>query len=143
MLRYVKKYLRNSKNWFKKIDKRTRKLVIRLRHKGLSDKQITDYFIHQNLSQKQKKFCPLFVEGKKCHVLSTERLNCLGCYCPHYKATVKMEEGESFCGDCLLSSPAMQWFSPEKNVYVLDCSMCVIPHQHSQAFKILQERYPQ
>ena len=97
-----------------------------------------------NLSRKEKKFCPLFADGKKCHILSGDRLNCLGCYCPYFSAEVNEKDGFIECGLCTVSSPAARRAVSAKNpkLTVLDCSMCVIPHQHSRVWEILNRDFP-
>lgn len=142
--RFVKKYIRRSKAWAKKTNRKTGKVISRLRKKHLSDEQVADYFLYDHLSRQEKKFCPLFADGKKCHILSGDRLNCLGCYCPYFAADVTEKEGIVECGHCTVDSPAAQRFSPVKNpkLSILDCSMCVIPHQHSRVREILNRNFP-
>lgn len=144
MQRFIKKYIRRSKAWRHKVFKKTERLIRRLRKRDFSDERIADYFLHQNLSQNEKKFCPLFADGHKCHILSSDRLNCLGCYCPYFSADVTENEGVFECGHCEVNSPAAQRVTPVKhpNLRILDCSMCVIPHQHSRVMKILDRDFP-
>lgn len=144
MLRLVKKYIRRSTAWQRKSFRKTARLVRRLRKQGLSEEQIADFFLHENLSRSEKKICPLFIDGKKCHILSSDRLNCLGCYCPYFLIEVNEHDGITECGRCTVNSAAAQWAATAKNpnVKLLDCSMCVIPHQHSRAMEVLARQFP-
>lgn len=144
MLGFVKKYIRRSAAWRRKSFRKTERLIHKLRKQGLSEEQVADYFLHDNLSRKEKKFCPLFADGKKCHILSGDRLNCLGCYCPYFSAEVNEKDGFIECGLCTVSSPAARRAVSAKNpkLTVLDCSMCVIPHQHSRVWEILNRDFP-
>lgn len=138
MLRSVRKYLRNSKSWRKKMTRRSGRLIRKLKRRGLSDRDILDFFIYDNLIHSEKRFCPLFASGQKCHIFSADRLNCLGCYCPYFELTVEEKGSEIECGSCSVNSPAAQRFSSDGKVKILDCSMCVIPHQASTAMKVLR-----
>ena len=117
---------------------RSARLIRKLKRRGLSEREILDFFIYDNLVRSEKRFCPLFASGQKCHILSGDRLNCLGCYCPHFELTVEEKGNETECGRCSVGSPAAQRFSSDGKVKILDCSMCVIPHQASSALKALR-----
>jgi len=112
--------------WFEKHAKKHKQIVSKLLKNNYTKDEIIKYFDFENMSKKERDFCPLYAKDQKCHDI--QELNCYLCACPNfrfnddgisydgkYKTLSKCEinNGEDFIG---------------KDVIHHDCSSCSVPH---------------
>lgn len=112
--------------WLK--DFSTKRKTILKKLKNLSQKEIIEYFVFENMVEKEPDFCLLYKEKKKCH--NVEYLNCLFCACPHFSFNDKglRKEGDVIVkSECKIDSKNGGKFVYE-NVEHQDCSNCHVPH---------------
>ena len=116
------------KNWFENHAKKHKKIVDKLIASGQTKQQIIDYFIYENMVEKENDFCPLFAKGKKCHEM--DELNCYLCACPNFRfndesiKTVDDKKQYSFCD--INSKYGKQSIYGDK--IHQNCTKCTIPH---------------
>ncbi len=104
-------------SWHKQHALKHKKILDKLTH--LSDDDIIKYFDYDNMKQKEKDFCVLYKENKKCHEM--ENLNCYLCACPNFR----VEKKKSFC-----SINSKDGGTIEHNGFIhQDCSLCTVPHK--------------
>lgn len=103
-------------NWLDKHSLKHKNIINKLSH--LSDEEIIKYFDYENMKLKEKEFCVLYKDNKKCHDI--EDLNCYLCGCPNFR----IDKTKSFCsidskdgGKIVLEDFTHQ-----------DCSKCTVPH---------------
>lgn len=81
--------------------------------------EIIEYFDYENMKVKEKDFCILYSQNKKCHDISA--LNCYMCACPNFRVS----ETKSFC-----SIDSKDGGSLIHNGFThQDCSKCIVPHK--------------
>jgi hypothetical protein len=97
----------------------------------LSNDEVIDYFMFENMQKKHPDFCPLYADNKKCHEI--EELNCYFCACNHFRFSDKglKEEGiKTVYSICDIDAKESKNFETGNAVH-LDCSDCLIPHKRS------------
>jgi len=97
----------------------------------LSDKEIIEYFIFENMKEKHPDFCPLYAENRKCHEM--EVLNCYFCACMHFRFSdegLGENKGKTCYSQCSINAREAQIFETEDAIH-LDCSSCILPHRRS------------
>ena len=97
----------------------------------LSDAEVIDYFLYENMQKKHPDFCPLYADNTKCHEM--EALNCYFCACNHFRFSDKglsEEKGKTRYSLCSIHAKEASDFETEDAVH-LDCSACIIPHKHA------------
>ena len=100
---------------------KVRKIVA---ERGLSEDEIPDFFLYDNLRSAYPDFCPLFAENKLCHTgVEREKFCCLLCACPFYDYAVWDEENKIF-GACKRNSP----LGHRTELGYWDCSACAFVH---------------
>ena len=115
--------------WFESHAKKHADIMKTLTH--LSDEEVMDYFLFENMQEKHPDFCPLYADNTKCHDM--EALNCYFCACNHFRFS---DEGLSKEGErirysrCSISAKKRRDFVSSDAIH-LDCSNCQIPHKRS------------
>ncbi len=97
----------------------------------LSDDEVIDYFIFENMQKNHPDFCPLYVDNKKCHEI--EELNCYFCACNHFRFSdngLREEGTKTVYSICDIDAKESKNFETANAVH-LDCSDCLIPHKRS------------
>lgn len=122
------------KDWFDTHAAKHRVILDKLAH--LSDAEVIAYFRFENMVEKERDFCPLYAQNKKCHDIP--RLNCYLCACPHFRFndkgidTVEDKTRYSFCsiqstdGECFITDTAIHQ----------NCAGCTIPHDEKFIAKV-------
>ena len=87
---------------------------------SLSDDEIIEYFDYENMKVKEKDFCVLYAQDKKCHDI--ENLNCYLCACPNFRV------GES-SSTCDINSKDGGTIEAKNGFVHQDCSGCIVPHR--------------
>ena len=113
------------KSWIKQHSIKHKKLIEKLSH--LSDEEIINYFDYENMVKKEKDFCPLFKEPRKCHEI--DELNCYLCACPNFRLT----DVKSTCN--INSKDGGSIISKKDGFIHQDCSKCSVPHSKSYVKK--------
>lgn len=122
-------------SWFNEHADKHKKIVDKLRDKGLSKEQIIDYFDFENMVKEEKDFCPLYAENKKCHDM--ESLNCYLCACPNFRfddAGVEKIDTKTKYSFCDIESKDGK-AGVYGNAIHQDCSKCGVPHHRSYVEK--------
>jgi len=115
--------------WFEAHAKRHEEIMKTLIQ--LSNEEVIDYFLYENMQEKHPDFCPLYADGTKCHKM--EDLNCYFCACNHFRFSDKglsEENGKRRYSLCSINAKASADFETEDALH-LDCSACQIPHKHA------------
>lgn len=116
------------KSWFDAHALKHKNIVDKLVLKNYTKEQIIDYFDFDNMVKKEKNFCPLYQENKKCHEM--ESLNCYLCACPNFRfddngiRNIEQMQQYSYCN--IDSKDGKQGVYGDK--IHQDCSQCKIPH---------------
>lgn len=119
-------------DWMDEHYKKHRKIIERLAH--LNDDAIIEYFLYDNMVEKEVDFCLLYKDRKKCHDM--ENLNCYLCACPHFR----FKEGETTKSTCSINSKFGAIFKHENDIHQ-DCSACIIPHKKSYIKKVFKRNW--
>lgn len=121
--------------WFESHAVKHEKIVSRLQNDGLSKLEVIEYFDFENMKIKEKDFCPLYSENKKCHDM--ESLNCYICACPNFrfddKGIKRVEENTQFSFCSIDSKDGRQGVYGE--AIHQDCSGCSVPHHKAYVEK--------
>ena len=120
-------------SWFVRHAKRHKKIVDKLLADNFSTAEIIQYFDFDNMVEKEKKFCPLYQEPRKCHDM--EKLNCYLCACPHFRFN---DDGlDTYNGSKILSKCEINNGTKLKSKDVIhhDCSTCSVPHHQEYVLK--------
>jgi len=115
--------------WFETHAKKHEAIMKTLTH--LSDAEVIDYFIFENMKERHPNFCPLYAENKKCHDM--DELNCYFCACNHFRFSDDglVKEGEQIRYSlCHINAKESRDFISDDAIH-LDCSNCQIPHKQS------------
>ena len=115
--------------WFEEHANKHKEILERLKDK--SDDEVIDYFVFENMVEKEPDFCKLYKEPKKCH--DTEYLNCYFCACPNFRfdeAGVSKQEEKTVYSYCDIDSKDGAQFEGEDYIHQ-NCSGCLVPHRHS------------
>ena len=114
--------------WFETHANKHHAIIQKLCAQNYSKEMIIDYFLFENMVEKEPDFCLLYANKQKCHDLKA--LNCYLCACPHFRfndAGLSVEEGVTCKSVCSIHSKKSGVFVYE-NVAHLDCSACSVPH---------------
>lgn len=114
--------------WFESHAHKHKALITKLKMQGYTQEAIIDYFVYENMIEKEQDFCPLYANKQKCHNVSY--LNCYLCACPHFRFNdegLMLENGTLIKSLCSITSKKSAWFEHEHIVH-LDCSACTLPH---------------
>jgi hypothetical protein len=122
-------------SWFNEHAIKHKQIVDKLMACGMPKEQIIDYFVFENMVQKEKDFCLLYAENKKCH--DVEYLNCYICACPNFRFS---DEGiEEVDGKTQYSFCDIACKDGKLGVYGdaihQDCSLCTVPHHEAYVQK--------
>ncbi|MBD3824631.1 MAG: hypothetical protein IE916_09005 [Epsilonproteobacteria bacterium] len=93
-----------------------------------SDAQIIDYFVFENMVQKESDFCLLYATNTKCHDI--EYLNCYFCACPHFRFSdtgLATHENTTQFSRCEINAKEGK-LAAYGDALHQDCSACHIPH---------------
>ena len=115
--------------WYKAHTKKHAEIMKTLTH--LSDDEVIDYFVYENMQKLHPDFCPLYADNLKCHEM--EELNCYLCACHHFRFSdegLKKEGGKTLFSFCSIDAKERKNFETEDAVH-LDCSDCLLPHKRS------------
>jgi hypothetical protein len=115
--------------WFEEHAKKHAKVLEKLKDK--SDDEVIDYFLFENMVEKEPDFCKLYEEPRKCH--DYEKLNCYFCACPNFRFHddgIKKIEEKTLFSVCSIESKKGGQFIGEDYIHQ-DCSKCLVPHKRS------------
>ncbi len=70
-------------SWIENHSKKHQKLVQKLY--SLSENELIEYFLYENMQKNEPDFCLLYKENKKCHDM--KNLNCYLCACPEFRSS--------------------------------------------------------
>jgi len=116
-------------SWFNEHAKKHKALVDKLVAKKLSQEEIIEYFSWGNISKTDVDFCPLFVDGKKCHDM--QELNCYLCACPNFRFDDAQEKVKSHCSIDSKDGEQAEY----GGIIHQNCSGCTVPHHKSYVKK--------
>lgn len=121
--------------WFEKHALKHEVIVNRLQKEGMSQSEVIDYFDFENMKLKEKDFCPLYKDNKKCHDM--KELNCYLCACPNFRFSDKgiaiVDEKKQYSLCDIESKDGRQGVYGE--VIHQDCSGCGVPHHRAYVEK--------
>ena len=115
--------------WFEAHAKKHQAIMKTLTH--LSDDEVIDYFIYENMQKKHPDFCPLYADNTKCHEM--EKLNCYFCACNHFRFSdegLNKEGNKIIYSNCDIDAKEGKRFESENAIHQ-DCSDCLIPHKRA------------
>ncbi|MCD6213286.1 MAG: hypothetical protein J7J02_09950 [Sulfurovum sp.] len=115
--------------WFEAHAKKHEEIIKILTH--LSDDEVIDYFIYENMQEKHPDFCLLYEENTKCHDI--KELNCYFCACNHFRFAddgLKKEGDRTVYSLCSIDAKEGKTYESEDAIHQ-DCSACLIPHKRS------------
>ncbi|WP_295419889.1 hypothetical protein [Sulfurovum sp.] len=115
--------------WFETHAKKHAEIMKTLTH--LSDDEVIDYFIYENMQKRHPDFCPLYAKNEKCHEM--QELNCYLCGCMFFRFSdkgLKKEGDKTFYSLCSINAKEGKTFESDGSVHQ-DCSDCLIPHKRS------------
>jgi len=127
--------------WFKTHANKHHAIVQKLHFKNYTKEMIIDYFLFENMVEKEPDFCLLYANKQKCHDLKA--LNCYLCACPHFRFNdegLSYEDGITCKSVCSIHSKKSRVFVYE-NVAHLDCSACSVPHTKAYISKHFDVRW--
>ena len=125
----------NYETWVEEHVKKHKRIIDKLVKQGLDKERIIDYFDFENMKEKERDFCPLYVQNKKCHDM--KELNCYLCSCPNFRFN---DEGfKKVDGKTLFSSCSIDSKDGKQGIYGeaihQDCSGCTVPHHKAYVQK--------
>jgi len=112
-----------------------KKIIDKLVKQGLDKEQIIDYFDFENMKEKERDFCPLYAQNKKCHDM--ENLNCYLCSCPNFRfndAGFKKVDNKTQFSYCAIESKDGKQGIYGEAIHQ-DCSKCSVPHHRAYVEK--------
>ena len=115
--------------WFEEHATKHAAIMKKLEH--LSDDEVIDYFVFENMVEKEPNFCKLYKDNKKCH--DTDYLNCYFCACPNFRFDdkgIEKQEGKTLYSTCSIDSKDGAQFEGEDYIHQ-NCAGCLVPHKHS------------
>jgi len=115
--------------WFESHASKHKEIMKTLTH--LSDDDVIDYFIYENMQEKHPDFCPLYEQNEKCHDM--EELNCYFCACNHFRFSddgLRKEGTKTVYSLCSIDAKEGRTFESDNAIHQ-DCSACLIPHKRS------------
>jgi len=117
--------------WFEDQATKHKAIVQKLTSKGYNKTEIIEYFDFDNMVQKEKNFCLLYAENKKCHDIPS--LNCYLCACPYFRFNdegfEKVDEKTKY-SYCSIDSKDGKAGVYGDTIHQ-DCSKCTVPHHKS------------
>jgi hypothetical protein len=118
--------------WFEAHAKKHANIMKKL--EGLDEFDIVQYFIFENMVEKEPDFCELYATKTKCHEMY--ELNCYMCGCPHFRyfQTPIREDDLEFHSICSINSKRGKRIVVGENQIHQDCSGCTIPHGEDYIF---------
>jgi len=125
--------------WFEAHAKKHEAIMETLTH--LSDEEVIDYFVYENMQQKHPDFCPLYADNTKCHDM--DELNCYFCACMHFRfsdAGLTKERAKTRYSLCSIEAKEACDFVSDEAIH-LDCSGCLIPHKKSVVKKYFSRNW--
>lgn len=114
--------------WFTAHGNKHRAIVDRLVSEGLSESEIIDYFVFDNMVRNEPNFCYLYSDNKKCHDI--DYLNCYLCACPLFRFNDEgygQKEGKTIFSKCSVNSKFGSQGEFGEAIHQ-DCSHCSVPH---------------
>lgn len=115
--------------WFDNHARKHRAIVAKLSH--LSDHEVIEYFRFENMVEKEREFCLLYADNKKCHEI--EHLNCYWCACPYFRFNdegLSIDEGITTYSKCSIDAKEGSQFHHDTSIHQ-DCTNCLIPHKEA------------
>lgn len=123
-------------DWRVTHDGKVKKILDKLNEDNLSREEIINYFMFENMVDKEPSFCLLYESKKKCHDINS--LNCLYCACPYFKfnedGIKELVGNKTLMSECSISSRFKDSYTHENKVHC-DCSSCYIPHSKGFSMK--------
>jgi len=122
----------NYTQWYDQHAKKHAAIMKKLEH--LDEFDVVQYFIFENMVEKEPDFCELYATKTKCHEMY--ELNCYMCGCPHfrfYQSPVR-EEDVVFHSVCSINSKRGKRSIRGEDEIHQDCSQCNIPHGEDYIF---------
>ena len=121
--------------WVEEHAKMHKNIIDKLLAQGYNKEQIIDYFDFENMKEKEKDFCPLYTQNKKCHDM--KELNCYLCSCPNFRfkdeGIKKVNEKIQYSYCDIDSKDGKQGIYGE--AIHQDCSGCTVPHHKAYVSK--------
>ena len=122
-------------SWFAEHAQKHKNIVEKLLKLEYSKEQIIDYFDFENMVQKERDFCPLYADNKKCHDM--KKLNCYLCACPNFRfkdeGFEKVDEKTKY-SFCDIDSKDGRVGVYGEAIHQ-DCSGCGVPHHRAYVSK--------
>lgn len=122
-------------SWFDEHASKHKVIVEKLQKQNLTKEQIIDYFDFENMKVKERDFCPLYADNKKCHDM--QELNCYLCACPNFRfhddGVEKVEEKTKY-SFCDIDSKDGKVGVYGEAIHQ-DCSGCSVPHHRAYVLK--------
>lgn len=116
------------KAWFDAHADKHAKIVRKLEAIGSTQQEIIEYFEYENMRKHESDFCPLYMEGKKCHDM--EQLNCYLCACPNFRFCddgLGVLDGVTAYSNCSIASKDGLQQNYGGKIHQ-NCSNCTVPH---------------
>lgn len=120
--------------WFQEHAAKHRAIMDKLTH--LNEQEVIEYFRFENMVDKERDFCPLYAENKKCH--DTPELNCYLCACPNFRFNDQgfaKEEEKTLFSTCSIESPDGDRYISKTAIHQ-NCTGCLVPHKESYIKKV-------
>ena len=98
---------------------------------SLSDDEVIEYFMYENMQEKHIDFCPLYADNTKCHDI--KELNCYFCACNHFRFSddgLGKNASKTIYSLCSIDAKDGKTFETDTSMHQ-DCSDCLIPHKKS------------
>ena len=115
------------KEWFDEMAEKHRAILEGM--EDASEEEIIDSFDYDNMCKQHSDYCPLYLEGKKCHEM--ENLNCYFCGCPYFRFCdegIDRIDGKIRYSLCTIDAKEGRRFETEDAIHQ-DCSECTLPHR--------------
>lgn len=120
--------------WFQEHAAKHRAIMDKLTY--LNEQEVIEYFRFANMVDKERDFCPLYADPKKCH--DTPELNCYLCACPNFRFNDQgfaKEEEKTLFSTCSIESPDGDRYISETAIHQ-NCAGCLVPHRGSYIKKV-------
>ncbi|MEA1915894.1 MAG: hypothetical protein U9N42_00015 [Campylobacterota bacterium] len=123
--------------WFEEHAIKHEEIMKRLEH--LSDEEVIEHFVYENMQKNEPTFCPLYEKNEKCHEL--KELNCYLCGCPNFRFDdngYELIDNKKLMSRCNINSKDGEQFITPSAIHQ-NCTNCTIPH-HKEYIKKLFSR---
>ena len=109
-------------------------IAIMKKLEGWDEFDIVQYFLFDNMVEKEPDFCELYATKTKCHDIY--ELNCYMCGCPHFRfyQNPPLDDIVELHSVCAINSKRGKRTVREGNQVHQDCSGCSIPHGEDYIF---------